>query len=166
MVLESVNLIYFNWSIITLQYCDGFCYTSTWIDHRYTRVPPHPEPPSRLPPHPIPVGCPRALTLGALLHALNLPWSSILHMVIYVSMLFPQIIPPLPPSTESKSLFLHLCLLCCPACRIVSTIFLNSIYVCINIQYFIYMYIHNIKVYNIKVIHFQALKPWMASRFY
>ena len=39
---------------------------------------PHPEPL----PHPIPLGCPRALALGALLHASNLHWSSILHMVI------------------------------------------------------------------------------------
>ena len=33
----------------------------------------HPEPPSQLPPHPIP-RCPRAPTLGALLHASNLCW--------------------------------------------------------------------------------------------
>ena len=44
----------------------------------------HPETPSHLPPHPIPLGCPRAPALGALLHALNLHWSSILHMVIYM----------------------------------------------------------------------------------
>ena len=35
-----------------LQYCIGFCHTSIWICHRYTRVP-HPEPPpSSLPYHP------------------------------------------------------------------------------------------------------------------
>ena len=45
---------------------------------------PHPEPPSHLHPHPIPLGCPRTLTLGSLLHALNLQWSSVLHMVIHV----------------------------------------------------------------------------------
>jgi len=44
----------------------------------------HPETPSHLPPHPIPLGCPRAPALGALLHALNLHWSSILHIVIYM----------------------------------------------------------------------------------
>ena len=32
------NLIYFNWRIITLQYCDGFCHISTRISHRYTCV--------------------------------------------------------------------------------------------------------------------------------
>ena len=57
--------------------------------HRYesaigAHVSPHPEHPSHLPPHPIPLGCPRALALGALFHALNLHWSSILPMVIYM----------------------------------------------------------------------------------
>ena len=33
---------------------------------------PDPETPSYIPPHSIPLGCPRALALGALLHALNL----------------------------------------------------------------------------------------------
>ena len=47
-------------------------------------VSPDPEPPSQLPPQPIPLGCPRALALGALLHVLNLHWSSILHMVMYI----------------------------------------------------------------------------------
>ena len=46
------KLIYFNWRLITLQYCD-FHHTSTWISHGCTGVPlswtPHP-PPS--PPHP------------------------------------------------------------------------------------------------------------------
>ena len=46
--------------------------------------PPHAEPPSRLLPHPFPPGCLRALALGALLHASNLHWSSILHMVIHM----------------------------------------------------------------------------------
>ena len=43
---------------------------------------PHPETPSQLPPHPIPLGCPRALALGALLHASNLHWSSTLLMLL------------------------------------------------------------------------------------
>ena len=44
----------------------------------------HPEPPFLLPAHPIPPDCPRAPALGTLLHASNLNWSSILHMVIYM----------------------------------------------------------------------------------
>ena len=35
------RFIYFNWRIITLQYCGGFCHTLTWISHRCTCVP-HP----------------------------------------------------------------------------------------------------------------------------
>ena len=46
-------------------------------------VSPHPESP-HLPSHPIPLGCPRAPALGALLHASNLHWSSISHKVIYM----------------------------------------------------------------------------------
>ena len=65
----------------------------------------HPEHPSHPPPHPIPLGCPRALALSALLHALNLHWSSILHMVIYMFQCYSLISshPRLLP--ESKSLF-------------------------------------------------------------
>ena len=36
-------LFFFNWRLITLQYCGGFCHTLTWISHRCTCVP-HPEP--------------------------------------------------------------------------------------------------------------------------
>ena len=35
-------------------------------------VSPHPETRSHIPPHLIPLGCPRALALGALFHASNL----------------------------------------------------------------------------------------------
>ena len=47
-------LIYFNWRIITLQYCDFFSSrASTWLSHRYTCVPPWwtPFPPAS-PPYP------------------------------------------------------------------------------------------------------------------
>ena len=33
------EIIYFNWKLITLQYCSGFCHTLTWISHGCTRVP-------------------------------------------------------------------------------------------------------------------------------
>ena len=35
---------FFNWRLITLQYCIGFCHTLTWIRYGCTCVP-HPEPP-------------------------------------------------------------------------------------------------------------------------
>ena len=83
----------------------------------------HPET-SDLPPHPISLGCPRAPALGALLHALNLHWSSILYMVMYIFQCYslksshPQLLPLSP-----KVCSLHLCLLCCLTCKIVSIVF-------------------------------------------
>ena len=47
---------------------------------------PDPEPASYLPPNPIPLDCPRAPALSALLHASSLHWSSILAMVFPVVM--------------------------------------------------------------------------------
>ena len=49
-------LIFFNWRIIALKHCVGFCHTSIWISHRYTYIPsllkplssPSPSQPSRL----------------------------------------------------------------------------------------------------------------------
>ena len=34
--IKNCLLIYINWGIITLQYCDGFFHTSAWISHRHT----------------------------------------------------------------------------------------------------------------------------------
>ena len=51
-------LFIFDQRITALQYCIGFCHTSTWISHRYNMSPPS-EPPSHStppPPHPTPLG--------------------------------------------------------------------------------------------------------------
>ena len=47
----------FNWRVIALQCRVGFCYTATWISHRYTYVHTSPtlEHPSHLPSHPTPL---------------------------------------------------------------------------------------------------------------
>ena len=74
---------FFNWRLITLQYCSGFCHILTWLSHGCTCVP-HPEPLSYLLPHPIPQGHPSAPALSTLSHPLNLDWRSILHMIIYM----------------------------------------------------------------------------------
>ena len=104
----SVNqFIYFNWRLITLQYCSGFCHTFTWISHAWTCV-------SHLPPHSISQGHPSALALSALSHASNLTWPSILHMVIYMFKCYslkssnPFLLPQ-----SLKVCSLHLCLFCC-----------------------------------------------------
>ena len=124
---QFLNL--FNWRIITLQHCDGFCYTSTWINHRHTCVPPSIlKPLPRLCPL-IPPGCHRAPALGALCHTSNSHWLSTLHMVMYIFKCYSlksshPLVLPLSP----KGCSLLLCLLCYPARRIVGTIFLDSIY--------------------------------------
>ena len=48
-VLFHFLFIYFNWRLISLQYCGAFCHTFTWVSHECTCIP-HPEPPS--PSHP------------------------------------------------------------------------------------------------------------------
>ena len=119
-------LIYFNWRLITLQYCSEFCHTLTWISHGCTCVL-HPEPP--LPPHPIPQGHPSAPALSTLTHALNLDWRSVAHMIIYMFQCYslrsshPRLLPQSPTDCS-----IHLCLFCCLTYRVIITIFLNSIY--------------------------------------
>ena len=121
--------IYFNWRLITLHYCSGFCHTLTWISRGCTCVP-HPEPPSQLLPHPIPQGHPCAQVLSALFKASKLDWWSISHMVIYMFQCYslksshPHLLPQSP-----KVCSLCLCLFCCLPYRVIVTIFLNSIYV-------------------------------------
>ena len=97
-------LIYFNWRLITLQYCSGFCHTLTWISHGCMCVP-HPEPPSHIPPHPIPLGHPSAPALSTLSHALNLDWRSVSHMIIYMFHCYYLNHPTLALPTESNRLF-------------------------------------------------------------
>ena len=121
-------LIYlFNWRLITLQYCGGFCHTLTWISHGCTCVFPILN---HLLPHPIPQGHPSApAQCNILFHALNLDWWSILHMIIYMFQCYslklshPCLLPQSP-----KVCSLHLCLFCCLAYRVIITICLNSIY--------------------------------------
>ena len=117
------NFFYFNWKLITLQYCSGFCHSLTRISHGCTCVP-HPEAPSHLLPHPIPQGHPSAPALSTLLDALNLGWWSISYMVIYMFQCYSlkSSHPYLPPQSP-KVCSLHLCLFHCLAYRVIITIF-------------------------------------------
>ena len=88
--------------------------------------PPHLESFSRFPPHPLVVLEHRLW--GALLHSLNLHWSTILHMVMYMFQCHSlKSSHPHFLALSPKVCSLCLCLLSCHACRIVSTIFLDSI---------------------------------------
>ena len=85
----------------------------------------------------IPVHQPRA----TLSYALNLDWWSVSHMIINVFQCYslksshPCLLPQSP-----KVCFLHLCLFCCLVYRVIFTIFLNSIYICISILYWCFSF--------------------------
>ena len=72
-----------------------FCHTSTWICHRYTRVP-HPEPSSLLPPHTIPLGRPSALAPSIQYRALNLDWQLVSYILYMFQCHSPKSSHPLP----------------------------------------------------------------------
>jgi len=99
------------------------------------------EPLSNLLSHPTPIGCHRAPTLGSLHHTANFQRLSILHTVMYMFQCYsPKTSHPLLPPLCQKVCSLCLHALCCLSNRIISTIFLDSIYiyvcVCVNIQFF------------------------------
>ena len=119
---------FFNWKLITLQYCSGFCHTLTWISHGCIFVS-HAELPSHLPPHPIPQDHPSAPAFSTLSHVSNLDWWSFSHMIIYIFQCYTlksSHLCLLPQSPKVCSL--HLFLFCCLTNRVIITIFLNSIY--------------------------------------
>ena len=92
----------------------------------------HPDPPFHLLPHPISQGHLNAPALSTLSRAPNLDWRSVSHMIIYMFQCYslksshPRLLPQSP-----RVCSLHLCLFCCLAYRVIVTIFLNSIYMCL-----------------------------------
>ena len=74
-----IFFFFFNWRLIALQYCVGFCHTSASICHRYTYVPSL----LNLPPTPIhPTMLSQRIRLSPLSHTANPHWLSILHIVM------------------------------------------------------------------------------------
>ena len=138
--------IYFNWSIIALQYCVGFWHTSTWISQRYTYVPSLLNLPTTS--HSI-----LPLKVVAEHQGLNLPtadshWLSNLHMVIYVFQCSSLSSPlPLLPLLGPQVCFLCLCLHCSPENRFISTIFLDSIYMC-EYMMFVFLFLTYFTLYQ------------------
>ena len=126
-------LIYLNWRLITLQYFYGFWPESCMGVH----VSPRPEPSSTSFPTPSPLGCSRASGLSALLHASNWHWPSISHLIIYTfqSYSLKSSHPRLLQISPSPNVcYLHLCLFCCLAYRVIVTVFLNFS-ICVKILY-------------------------------
>ena len=99
----------------------------------------------------------RASALGSQNHRANSHWLSILHMLMYVfKCYFLKLSHPLLLPLSPKVCPLHLCLLCCPACRITGAIFLDSIYaliydICLCLSYLLHSNIISIQ-YNIVII--------------
>ena len=85
----------FSIRIIALQYCIDFYQISTWISHRFTRITSHLN--IILTSLQIPtISFLLSPRLSSLRHTENSHWLSILHMVMYVSMLLSPYIPPSP----------------------------------------------------------------------
>ena len=107
-----------------------FCHISTKICHRYTCVP-HPEPPLLLSPRTIPLDHLSAPAPSIQYHALNLDWRFISYMILYMFQYHsPKSSHPFPLPQSPKVCSIHLCLFCCLTCRVIITIFLNSVYMC------------------------------------
>ena len=120
---EGNFLKFFNFTILY-----WFCHISTWIRHRYTRVP-YPEPSSLLPPHTIPLDRPSAPAPGIQYLASNLDWRLVSYMILYMFQCHsPKSSHPLPLPQSPKDCSIHKCLFCYLIYQVIVTIFLNSIY--------------------------------------
>ena len=97
--------IYFNWRLITLQYCSGFCHTLTWNSHGCTCVP-HPEPPAHLPPHLTPHACPQCTGFEFPVSCIELGYIS--HMYVCFSAILSNH-PPLAFSHRVQKFVLYIC---------------------------------------------------------
>ena len=107
------NLFIFNWRIIALQCCVGFCHTSAWSRHWYTNVLSLLKPL----PHLTPLGCHKAPS-----PVLDSKFPLAIYFTyvnVYMSLLLSQFIPPSPSTNVSTSFFL-LHLYCCPPNRFIS----------------------------------------------
>ena len=121
------KFIYFNWRLITLQYCIGFAihqYESATGIHMFPIL----NPPSTSLPRPslwvIPVHQPRA---SCILHR---TWTGDSFHIWYYTC-FNAILPNPPTLALSHRVHktvLYICLFCCLSCKVIVTIFLNSIY--------------------------------------
>ena len=122
------------------------------IGHRYTCVPLILNPASHFPSHP---GLFRSAGFGCPARCFELALAiSFTSGNAHLSMLFSQIILPSPSPTVQKSV-LYICVsFCCPACRNVGTIFLNSIYIH-EYTVFVFLFLTYFTLYNrLQFFHF------------
>ena len=95
---------------------------------------PHAETPIPPPSSPYPSGLSQSTGFWYPASWINLHCSSVLHMIIFRFQCYSpnSSHPPLLPRSP-KVCSLHLCLLCCPACGIIDTVFLNSLCIALGI---------------------------------
>ena len=113
-------ILFFNFTILY-----WFCHISTWVRHRYTRVP-HPETSSLLPPCTIPLGSPSAPAPSIQYRASNLDWRLVSYMILYMFQCrSPKSSHPFPLPQSPEDCSIHQCLFYCLVHRVIVTIFLN-----------------------------------------
>ena len=127
--LSCLQLSFFNWVIVALPCCVGFCCTMKWISHIYTHIPSLLILPAVSPPPPPTPGHHRASS-WAPFAIQQIPTSALFYtqQCVYVSvnLLIRCTLFPCPLCWHIHSL--HLRLYSCPANRSICTIFLDSTY--------------------------------------
>ena len=84
--------------------------------------------------------CVLVLVLFLYYHPLDL-FFFISHMILYMFQCHsPKSTHPRPLLQSSKDRSIHLCLFCCLTYRVIVTIFLNPIYICISILYWCFSF--------------------------
>ena len=125
-VFFKFKFIYFNWRLITLQYCVGFAIHQHESATGVYVFPILNPPPTSLPVPSlwvIPVHQPQA---SCILHR---TWTGDSFLILYMFQCHsPKSSHPRPHPQSLKYCSIYLCLFCCLAYRVVVTIFLNSIY--------------------------------------
>ena len=88
-------------------------------------------------------------------HASNLDWRFVSYMILYMFQCHsPKSSHPIPLPSSLKDCFIHLCLFCCLAYKVIVTIFLNSIYICLNILYWCFpFYLTSLCIIGSSFIH-------------
>ena len=125
--LKKYKFIYFNWRLITLQYCIGFA-----IHQHESATGIHIFPILNFPPSSLTIPYLWVVSVHQPQASSIMPGLVIrfIYYIIHVSMHSPKSSHPLPLPQSPKVCSLHLCLFCCLAYRVIITIFLNSIYMC------------------------------------